>query len=50
VLKTKAHEVKLINMSPDIYVLVNEEVVKERVLKIGDVIKMGSVKLYYKYE
>jgi MFS family permease len=50
VFKTRAHEVNLVNLSPEVPILVNEEAIKEKKLKFGDVIKMGSVKLYYKFE
>jgi Inner membrane component of T3SS, cytoplasmic domain len=39
----------LTNLEPRLAVLVNEEKVKEKRLKLGDVIKIGSAKIFYKY-
>ncbi len=39
----------LTNLEPRVPVLVNEEKVKEKKLKLGDVIKIGSAKIFYKY-
>ncbi len=39
----------LVNLEPRYPMLVNEQKTNERVLKFGDVIRIGPVKLYYKY-
>ncbi|HVP20100.1 MAG TPA: FHA domain-containing protein [Spirochaetia bacterium] len=39
----------LTNLEPRVAVFVNEEKVKEKKLKLGDVIKIGSAKIFYKY-
>ncbi len=39
----------LTNLEPRVAVLVNEEKVKEKKLKLGDVIRIGSAKIFYKY-
>ncbi len=50
VVKIKRGEAILANLDPKIPVFVNERAVKEHKLKMEDVIKIGSAKLYYKYE
>jgi len=37
------------NLEPQVAMLVNEEKVQERKLKFGDVIKIGSARIFYKY-
>ena len=43
-------EVVLVNLEPRLPMQVNEQKVLERRLKLGDVIRMGSVRIFYKYE
>jgi hypothetical protein len=43
-------EVVLVNLEPRLPILVNEEKVTEKRLKLGDVIRVGSVRMFYKYE
>jgi pSer/pThr/pTyr-binding forkhead associated (FHA) protein len=43
-------EVVLLNLEPRLPILVNEQKIVEKRLKLGDVIRMGSVRIFYKYE
>jgi hypothetical protein len=43
-------EVVLINLEPRLPILVNEQKIEEKRLKLGDVIKIGSARIFYKYE
>ena len=43
-------EVVLTNLEPKLPMLVNEQKVQEQRLKLGDVIKIGSAKIFFKYE
>jgi hypothetical protein len=43
-------EVVLINLEPRVPILVNEQKISEKRLKLGDVIRMGSARIFYKYE
>jgi len=43
-------EVVLVNLEPRLPMQVNEQKVLESRLKLGDVIRMGSVRIFYKYE
>jgi hypothetical protein len=43
-------EVVLVNLEPRLPILVNEQKLGERRLKLGDVIRMGSARIFYKYE
>jgi hypothetical protein len=49
-LRVKAGEVVLINVEPKIPILVNETKIQEKKLRLGDVIKIGSAKFFYKHE
>lgn len=48
--RVKKGETYLVNLEPKLAVLVNEEKIQEHKLKLGDVIKIGSAKIFYKYE
>ena len=43
-------EVMLANLAPEPAMLVNEKKVEETRLRLGDVIRIGSVRLFYRYE
>jgi hypothetical protein len=43
-------DVVLTNLEPKLPMLVNEQKVQEQRLKLGDVIKIGSAKIFFKYE
>lgn len=43
-------EVVMVNLEPRLPMQVNEQKFQERRLKYGDVIRMGSVRIFYKYE
>jgi hypothetical protein len=43
-------EVVLVNLEPRLPILVNEQKIEEKRLKLGDVIRIGSARLFYKYE
>jgi hypothetical protein len=43
-------EAVLTNLEPKLAVLVNEQKIQEQRLKLGDVIKIGSAKIFFKYE
>jgi hypothetical protein len=43
-------EVVLVNLEPRLPILVNEQKIDEKRLKLGDVIRMGSARIFYKYE
>ncbi len=47
-LRVRRGEAVLTNVEPKLPVLVNEARIQEKKLKLGDVIKMGSAKLFYK--
>jgi hypothetical protein len=48
--RVKKGETYLVNLESKLAVLVNEEKIQEHKLKLGDVIKIGSAKIFYKYE
>ncbi len=48
-IRIKKGEPVLANLEPRNPVLVNEEKVTEKKLKLGDVLKIGSAKIFYKY-
>jgi hypothetical protein len=48
-IRIRKGEPVLSNLAPDHPVLVNEQPVREKKLKLGDVIKVGSAKIFYKY-
>ncbi|MGA2765994.1 MAG: FHA domain-containing protein [Spirochaetia bacterium] len=48
-IRIKKGEPVLTNLEPRMALLVNEEKVQEKKLKFGDVIKVGSAKIFYKY-
>jgi len=43
-------DVVLVNLEPRLAILVNEQKITEQRLKFGDVIRIGSARLFYKYE
>jgi hypothetical protein len=43
-------EVTLTNLEPRLPILVNEQKIEERKLKFGDVIRIGSARIFFKYE
>jgi len=49
-LRVKKGEVYVKNLKPSLVMLVNEQPVEEQKLRLGDVIKIGSAKIFYKYE
>ncbi len=49
-LKVVKGDVVLTNLEPKLPMLVNEQKVQEQRLKLGDVIKIGSAKIFFKYE
>ena len=49
-IRIRKGEVVLVNLEPRLPILVNEQKIQERRLKLGDVIKIGSVRIFYKYE
>ncbi len=48
-IRVRKGEPVITNLDPSVAMLVNEEKVKERKLKLGDVIKIGSARIFYKY-
>ena len=49
-IRIRRGEVMLSNVAPGPSLLVNEKKVEETKLKLGDVIRIGSVRLFYRYE
>jgi hypothetical protein len=49
-IRIRKGEVVLANVAPGPALLVNEKKVEETKLKLGDVIRIGSVRLFYRYE
>jgi hypothetical protein len=49
-IRIKSGEAYLTNLEPSVPLLVNERRVQEQKLKLGDVIKLGSAKIFYKYQ
>jgi len=49
-IRVKRGDAVLMNLEPKLPMLVNERKVSERALKLGDVIKIGSARFFYKYE
>jgi pSer/pThr/pTyr-binding forkhead associated (FHA) protein len=50
-IRVRKGEAVLSNLEPRLGVLVNEQKLQEeRKMKLGDVIQIGSVKIFYKYE
>jgi hypothetical protein len=49
-IKVVKGDVVLTNLEPKLPMLVNEQKVQEQRLKLGDVIKIGSAKIFFKYE
>lgn len=49
-IRIKGGEVILTNLQPAVQLTVNERKVQEQKLKLGDVIKLGSAKIFYKYQ
>jgi hypothetical protein len=49
-IRIRRGEVVLANVAPGPALLVNEKKVEETKLKLGDVIRIGSVRLFYRYE
>ena len=49
-IRIRKGEAVLTNLAPGIAMLVNEKEVAETRLKLGDVIHLGSVRLFYRYE
>jgi Inner membrane component of T3SS, cytoplasmic domain len=48
-IRVRKGEPVITNLEPKVSMLVNEEKVQERKLKLGDVIKIGSARIFYKY-
>ncbi len=49
-LRIRKGDLYLANLEPRLPMLVNEKKTEEQKLKLGDVIKIGSAKIFYKYE
>jgi hypothetical protein len=48
-IRVRKGEPVITNLEPRVAMLINEEKVQERKLKLGDVIKIGSARIFYKY-
>ena len=48
-IRVRKGEPVITNLEPKVAMLINEEKVQERKLKLGDVIKIGSARIFYKY-
>jgi hypothetical protein len=48
-IRVKKGEPVITNLEPKVSMLINEEKVQEKKLKLGDVIRIGSARIFYKY-